>query len=75
MARTFILGDARSGKSRHALELGESLGLDRVFVATAQGFDEGMRERIGWHREDRDVSWRTVEEFEEICDVIGVGVS
>ena len=36
-------------------ELGESLSKDRVFVATAQGFDEGMRERIARHRADRDV--------------------
>ncbi len=70
MARSFILGGARSGKSRYALEFGESLSGDRVFVATAQGFDEGMRERIGRHREDRDASWRTVEEFVEIWDVI-----
>ena len=70
MARTFILGGARSGKSRFALEFGEDLSEERVFVATAQGFDEGMRERIGRHREDRDASWRTVEEFVEIWDVI-----
>ncbi len=71
MARTLILGGARSGKSGYALELGESMSEDRVFVATAQPFDEGMRERIGRHREDRDVSWRTVEEFVEVWDVIG----
>ena len=46
MSKTLILGGARSGKSRYALEFGESLSEDRVFVATAQGFDEGMRERI-----------------------------
>lgn len=39
-------------------------------MATAQGFDERMRERIGRHRADRDASWRTVEEFVEIWDVI-----
>ena len=71
MSRTLILGGARSGKSRYALELGESLSEDRVFVATAQGFDEGMRERISRHRSDRDVSWRTVEELVEVWDVIG----
>ena len=70
MARTFILGGARSGKSRFALEFGEDLSEERVFVATAQGLDEGMRERIGRHRADRDASWRTVEEFVEIWDVI-----
>ena len=70
MARTLILGGARSGKSRYALELGESLGVDRVFVATGVGFDEGMRERIDRHRADRDVSWRTVEEVVEVWGVI-----
>lgn len=70
MSRTLILGGARSGKSRYALELGESLGVDRVFVATAQGFDVGMRERIDRHRADRDSSWRTVEEAAEVWDVI-----
>ena len=71
MSRTLILGGARSGKSRYALELGESCSEDRVFVATAQGFDEGMRERIARHRSDRDFSWRTVEELVEVWDVIG----
>ena len=71
MSRTLILGGARSGKSRYALEFGESLSEDRVFIATAQGFDEGMRERISRHRSDRDVSWRTVEELVEVWDVIG----
>ena len=73
MPRTLILGGARSGKSRYALELGEACSEDRVFVATAQGFDEGMRERIARHRSDRDVSWRTVEETVEIWDVIESG--
>ena len=39
MARVLILGGARSGKSRYALELGESVSNDRVFVATGVGFD------------------------------------
>ena len=70
MARTLILGGARSGKSWYALELGKGLSEDRVFVATAQGFDEGMRERIARHRADRDESWRTLEEHVEISEVI-----
>lgn len=71
MARTLILGGARSGKSRYALELGESVSEDRVFVATGVGFDVGMRERIERHRADRDASWRTVEESVRVWDVIG----
>ena len=70
MGETLILGGARSGKSRYALELGESLSNQRVFVATAQPFDEGMQKRIARHRADRDTSWRTVEEHVEIWGVI-----
>ena len=70
MVRTLVLGGARSGKSGYALGLGESVGLDRVFVATGVGFDVEMRERISRHRADRDSSWRTVEEAVEVWDVI-----
>ena len=71
MSKILILGGARSGKSRYALELGESVSQDRVFVATGVGFDVGMRERIERHRKDRDASWRTVEESVAVWDVIG----
>ena len=70
MAKTLILGGARSGKSRYALELGESLESDRVFGATAQAFDDDMKVRIGKHQTDRDESWLTVEEHVEIWHVI-----
>ena len=70
MVRTLVLGGARSGKSGYALGLGESVGLDRVFVATGVGFDVEMRGRIARHRADRDSSWRTVEETVEVWDVI-----
>ena len=66
-----MLGGAWSGKSRYALEVGESLSVDRVFAATGVGFDEAMRERISRHRADRDSSWPSVEEAVEVWDVIG----
>ncbi|MEH3048479.1 bifunctional adenosylcobinamide kinase/adenosylcobinamide-phosphate guanylyltransferase [Sphingomonas adhaesiva] len=58
---TLVLGGARSGKSRHAQALAEAAGGRLVFVATAQGFDDEMRDRIARHRADRDARWRTVE--------------
>lgn len=58
---TLVLGGARSGKSRHAQALAEATGGRLVFVATAQAFDDEMRERIARHRDDRDARWRTVE--------------
>ncbi|MDO6413333.1 bifunctional adenosylcobinamide kinase/adenosylcobinamide-phosphate guanylyltransferase [Sphingomonas sp. BIUV-7] len=65
-ARTIlVLGGARSGKSAHAqalAELGaEAAGGEMVFIATAQAYDDEMRDRIARHRADRDARWRTVE--------------
>lgn len=57
----FVIGGARSGKSRHAQMLAESLADDRVFIATAQALDAEMTDRIARHRADRDPSWQTVE--------------
>ncbi|MCA3565006.1 MAG: bifunctional adenosylcobinamide kinase/adenosylcobinamide-phosphate guanylyltransferase [Methylocystis sp.] len=58
-----VLGGARSGKSAHAEKLARETGLSRVYLATAQAFDDEMRERIQRHQADRaDQGWRTVEE-------------
>ena len=61
-ALIFIGGGARSGKSRLALQLAEEAGSGRVFIATAQAFDDEMRARISRHQDERDATWRTVEE-------------
>ncbi|MFD1107049.1 bifunctional adenosylcobinamide kinase/adenosylcobinamide-phosphate guanylyltransferase [Sphingobium olei] len=62
MTRTLlVLGGARSGKSRHAQARAETTGLDRLFIATAQPFDDEMRDRIARHRQERGASWHTVE--------------
>ena len=61
----FVLGGARSGKSRHAQAVAEaaaaSLAGALVYIATAQAFDDEMRDRIARHRTDRDARWQTVE--------------
>ena len=63
MASTLILGGARSGKSRMAESLARQTGLRRVYVATAQAFDDEMTERIARHKADRAADdWTTVEE-------------
>lgn len=56
-----VLGGARSGKSRHAQAVAETRGGALVFIATAQAFDDEMRDRITRHQADRDDRWRTVE--------------
>lgn len=61
MTALFVIGGARSGKSRYAQARAEAAGEKPVFVATAEAFDDEMRARIAQHRADRDARWRTVE--------------
>ena len=61
MTALFVLGGARSGKSRYAQHRAEAAGGSPVFVATAEAFDDEMRARIARHRADRDARWHTVE--------------
>ena len=58
---TLILGGARSGKSRHAETLIAELPPPWVYIATAQAFDDEMRDRIAEHRRRRAQGWETVE--------------
>ena len=66
----FILGGQRSGKSRRAEMLArqwlaQSPQHQAVLIATAQGWDGEMRERIARHQQDRAArvpGMRTVEE-------------
>lgn len=57
----FLLGGARSGKSRHAQEWAEQNGTRVLFVATAQAFDDDMRARIARHQAERPAAWTTLE--------------
>jgi adenosylcobinamide kinase/adenosylcobinamide-phosphate guanylyltransferase len=60
---TFILGGARSGKSRLALRLAQSQSTSKkLFLATALPQDEEMRQRIENHQLARDSSWQTLEQ-------------
>lgn len=57
-----ILGGVRSGKSRFAQDLAESVGgEDVLFVATAEAGDGEMSERIRRHRQSRPAAWKTLE--------------
>jgi adenosylcobinamide kinase/adenosylcobinamide-phosphate guanylyltransferase len=59
---TLVLGGARSGKSRFAEGLARGVDGPRTYLATAEAFDEEMRQRITKHREQRaGDGWATVE--------------
>lgn len=61
MALHFILGGARSGKSRLAETRARDTGRPVTFIATARAGDAEMSARIAAHRSHRDPAWKTVE--------------
>ena len=58
---TFIIGGARSGKSAHAETLATTLPPPWAYIATAQAYDDEMRERIALHRSRRGQGWATID--------------
>jgi adenosylcobinamide kinase / adenosylcobinamide-phosphate guanylyltransferase len=67
---TFVLGGARSGKSRFAEQLIADCGLERHYVATGRAWDQEMRDRIAQHRTDRGDLWTTHEEPLDLADCL-----
>jgi adenosylcobinamide kinase/adenosylcobinamide-phosphate guanylyltransferase len=70
MPLTVLLGGARSGKSRIAVELGRRWEGTIAVIATGEAGDEEMAERIRRHRAARPGTWRTIEEPIELADAI-----
>jgi adenosylcobinamide kinase/adenosylcobinamide-phosphate guanylyltransferase len=65
MSSLFVLGGARSGKSRFALA-SQRAGARVTFVATAEARDPDMAARIARHRAERPPTWTTIEEALEL---------
>jgi adenosylcobinamide kinase/adenosylcobinamide-phosphate guanylyltransferase len=55
-----VLGGARSGKSRYALDQAGPAGFV-AFLATARALDAEMAARIARHRAERPARWSTIE--------------
>ena len=60
-ALTLVVGGARSGKSAFAEGLVVASGRPRRYIATAEAWDDEMRDRIARHRRDRAGDWTTIE--------------
>jgi len=67
-----IIGGCRSGKSSHALSLGDKFaGQRNIFVATCQPHDAEMEARIQRHQLERGRHWQTVESPIDLAGAIG----
>jgi adenosylcobinamide kinase/adenosylcobinamide-phosphate guanylyltransferase len=67
---TLIGGGARSGKSAFAVQLALERGEKRIFVATAEPFDDEMRARIALHIAERGRRFDTLEAPRDLDDVV-----
>ena len=58
---TLVLGGAASGKSAYGEQIVKKCGLNRVYLATAQAFDDEMRRKVENHIKERGDGWQTIE--------------
>jgi adenosylcobinamide kinase/adenosylcobinamide-phosphate guanylyltransferase len=71
---TFVLGGARSGKSRFAEALVRSTAPPWLYMATGEARDAEMRERIERHKSERGLQWRTLEVPLDLAEALqGIG--
>lgn len=56
---TLVLGGAASGKSAYAEGLVMQAAPSRLYLATAQAWDDEMRAKLSTHRARRDATWAT----------------
>ncbi len=62
-----MIGGARSGKSALAERLATGSTRPRRYIATAEAWDDEMRDRIARHRADRGAGWETIEAPLDLC--------
>lgn len=70
MSLTLVTGGTRSGKSAHAEWLALASGLPVRYVATADGADSSLADRIGAHVARRPPEWTTVQAGVELADAL-----
>ena len=67
---TLVIGGASSGKSDIAEKICRYSNLSRIYLATAQAFDDEMRTKAARHRTNRGPDWHTIEEPFDAASVL-----
>jgi adenosylcobinamide kinase / adenosylcobinamide-phosphate guanylyltransferase len=70
MTLVLLLGGARSGKSKLAVERATQAGGPVTFIATGEAGDDEMAARIELHKQERPRDWRTIEEPLELAHAL-----
>ncbi len=66
----FVLGGARSGKSKFALDLAKKSRSNVTFVATLEVGDTEMADRVEAHWRQRPAEWQTIEVAQRVGETI-----
>lgn len=66
----FIVGGARSGKSRFSVDLAKKISKKVLFIATLEPQDSEMKKRVALHKNSRPRSWKTIEERADIASIL-----
>ncbi|WDP84116.1 MAG: bifunctional adenosylcobinamide kinase/adenosylcobinamide-phosphate guanylyltransferase [Desulfobacter sp.] len=60
---TLVIGGCRSGKSRYALDIANTMARDKkIYLATSVPEDDEMEKRVTRHQAERGADWETIEE-------------
>jgi len=68
---TFVLGGARSGKSRYAEQVAMASPPPWIYLATAEQFDDEMAARIAEHKSRRSRDWQTIDAPRDLAGALG----
>lgn len=67
---SLILGGAASGKSAFAEAIVMATPQPRIYIATAQAFDDEMRQKVAKHLTQRGPVWHTIEAPLDVAAVL-----
>ncbi len=66
----YVSGGARSGKSSFAEKIAFDSQKNKIYIATAQAYDDEMQERVRLHKVQRGEEWVTIEAYKNLSSLL-----